>query len=264
MSDNGDVFGDGVNIAARLEGLAEAGGILISHSIHEHVDHKLPVRFHDLGERALKNIARPIRVYRVDWEAAFRSPGILAPELSITSSTEPGLPDKASIAVLPFESMTSDVEQEAFADGLAEDLITDLSKVPGLLVIARHSSFAYKGRAFDIRVIAKELGVRYLIEGSVRRASGRMRINAKLVDAANGTHLWADRFDRDLADIFTLQDEVAGRIVHALADALPVGRPLPKRRATISRPMICSFVDGRWRRSPSAKPERRVPYWLGP
>ncbi|RWP09744.1 MAG: adenylate/guanylate cyclase domain-containing protein [Mesorhizobium sp.] len=232
MSENGDVFGDGVNIAARLEGLAEAGGILISHTVHEHVDRKLPVRFDDQGECALRNIARPIRVYRVGWEAALADPALLALKPRNTASAPPGLPDKASIAVLSFTSMSSEAEQEFFADGLAEDLITDLSKVPGLLVIARHSSFAYKGRSVDIRVIAKELGVRYLIEGSVRRASARLRINALLVDAANGAHLWADRFDRDLADIFTLQDEVVGKIVNALADVLPVVRSLPKRRAT--------------------------------
>jgi adenylate cyclase len=232
MSENDDVFGDGVNIAARLEGLAEAGGILISHTVHEHVDRKLPVRFDDQGECALRNIARPIRVYRVGWEAAPADPDLLELEPRNAASAQPGLPDKASIAVLPFTSMSSDAEQEFFADGLAEDLITDLSKVPGLLVIARHSSFAYKDRSVDIRVIAKELGVRYLIEGSVRRASARVRINALLVDAANGAHLWADRFDRDLADFFTLQDEVVGKIVNALADVLPVVRPLPKRRAT--------------------------------
>jgi TolB-like protein/class 3 adenylate cyclase len=226
VSEDGDVFGDGVNIAARLEALADGGGILISHTVHEHVDRKLPVRFDDQGERILKNIARPIRVYRVSWEAIPKDP-TLRPV-----PAPPGLQNKTSIAVLPFANMSSDAEQAFFADGLAEDLITDLSKVPGLLVIARNSSFAYKGRSVDIRVIAKELGVHYVIEGSVRRASARVRITAQLIDAANGSHVWADRFDRDLADMFLVQDEVVGKIVSALAGALPSARALPKRRAT--------------------------------
>jgi TolB-like protein/class 3 adenylate cyclase len=187
------LYGDGVNVAARLEALAEAGSILVSHAVLEHVDHKLPVRFHDQGERTLKNISRPIRVYRVDWKVVPASP------TRQLSPTQLELPDKTSIAVLPFIHMSSDAEQEFFADGLAEDLITDLSRVPGLLVIARNSSFAYKGRSIDVRSIARELGVRYVIEGSVRRASARVRINAQLIDAVNGSHIWADRFDRDLA-----------------------------------------------------------------
>jgi TolB-like protein/class 3 adenylate cyclase len=226
MSEEGDVFGDGVNIAARLEALAEAGGILISHTVHEHVDRKLPVRFDDQGERVLKNIVHPVRVYRVGWEAV-----PAGPTLQLVAA-QPGLPDKVSIAVLPFTNMSSDAEQAFFGDGLAEDLITDLSKVPGLLVIARNSSFAYRGRSVDIRAIARKLGVRYVIEGSVRRASARVRINAQLVDVADGTNLWADRFDRDLADIFLVQDEVVGKIVSALATVLPAVRSLPKRRAT--------------------------------
>jgi adenylate cyclase len=206
--------------------MAEAGGILISHTVHEHVDRKLSIRFDDQGERTLKNIARPIRVYRADWGA------LPAGRTQRAALTQPGLPDRASIAVLPFINLSSDSEQEFFADGLTEDLITDLSKVPGLLVIARNSSFAYKGRSVDVRSIAKELGVRYVIEGSIRRASARVRINAQLIDAANGSHIWADRFDRDLADIFLMQDEVVGKIVSALAEALPSARALPKRRET--------------------------------
>ncbi|MFK0689461.1 adenylate/guanylate cyclase domain-containing protein [Mesorhizobium sp. IMUNJ 23033] len=226
MSEDDDIFGDGVNIAARLEALADAGGILISHTVYEHVDRKLPVRFDDQGERVLKHIARPIRVYRVCWEAVPAGPALQP------ASGQPGLPDEASIAVLPFTNMSSDPEQGFFGDGLAEDLITDLSKVPGLLVIARNSSFAYTGRSADIRAIARELGVRYVIEGSVRRASARVRINAQLIDATNGSHLWADRFDRDLADIFTLQDEVVAKIVSALANVLPSARPIARQRTT--------------------------------
>jgi adenylate cyclase len=225
MSEHGEVFGDSVNIAARLEAMAEPGGILISHAVHEHVDRRLPVRFDDQGERPLKNIARPIRVYRVGWETVATS-SARQPALA-----QPGLPSNASIAVLPFTNMSSDPEQGFFVDGLAEDLITDLSKVPGLLVIARNSSFSYRGRSVDVRAIAKELGVRYVIEGSVRRAAARVRINAQLIDATDGGHLWADRFDRDLADIFVVQDEVVGKIVTALAGVLPSSRSLPKRRA---------------------------------
>ncbi len=233
-----DLYGDGVNIAARLEGLAEPGGILISHAVYAHVDRKLPVRFDDQGEHTVKNIAQPMRVYRVGWEA---DPARRAQR---PAPTQPGLPDRSSIAVLPFINVSSDAEQEYFADGLTEDLITDLSKVPGLLVIARNSSFAYKGRSVDIRSIARELGVHYVIEGSIRRASARVRINAQLIDAVNGSHIWADRFDRDLADIFLLQDEVVGKIVSALAGALPSARALPKRRA-IDIEAYDLFVRGR-------------------
>ncbi len=233
-----DLYGDGVNIAARLEGLAEPGGILISHAVYAHVDRKLPVRFDDQGERALKNIAQPVRVYRVGWEA---DPASRAQR---PAPSQPGLPDRSSIAVLPFINVSSDAEQEFFADGLTEDLITDLSKVPGLLVIARNSSFAYKGRSVDVRSIARELGVRYVIEGSIRRASARVRINAQLIDAVDGSQIWADRFDRDLADIFLLQDEVVGKIVSALAGVLPSARALPKRRA-IDIEAYDLFVRGR-------------------
>jgi len=232
LVDHEDMFGDGVNVAARLEAMAEPGGVLISHSVHEHVDRKLPVRFDDQGERVLKNIARPVRVYRVVWEATLAEPASLAQEKRDTLGPPPTLPQMASIAVLPFATLNSDGEQEYFADGLADDLITDLSKVRGLLVISGHSSFAYRNRSIGLRVIAMELGVRYLIEGRVRRVQTRMRINAQLIDASNGSCLWAERFDRDLADIFALQDEVVGKIISALAHALPSARPLLSRRAT--------------------------------
>jgi TolB-like protein/class 3 adenylate cyclase/Tfp pilus assembly protein PilF len=224
--EDGDLLGDGVNIAARLEGLAEPGGILVSSTVHDHLQGRLSFHLEDLGDRSLKNIARPVRVYRVGWQSG------LAGEQDRAIPTPPALPDRASIAVLPFTNMSSDPEQEYFADGLAEDLITDLSKVPGLLVIARNSSFAYKGGSADLRLVANGLGVRYVVEGSVRRAATRVRINAQLIDASDNSHLWADRFDRDLADIFHVQDEIVGRIVTALADILPSARPVVRRRAT--------------------------------
>ncbi|MBP2235299.1 adenylate cyclase [Sinorhizobium kostiense] len=229
LADQEDVFGDGVNVAARLEAMAEPGSVLITHSVHEHVDRKLPVQFVDQGGCSLKNIARPVRVFRVIWETT-------VPASTIRGhggpDSEPSLPQVASIAVLPFAALGNDAEQEYFADGLAEDLITDLSKVDGLLVIARHSSFAYRDRFLDLRTIARELGVRYLVEGSVRRASTRLRISAQLIDASNVSCLWAERLDRDLADVFALQDEVVGKVIGALAHVLPTAKPLPKRRVT--------------------------------
>jgi TolB-like protein/class 3 adenylate cyclase/tetratricopeptide (TPR) repeat protein len=224
--EDGDLLGDGVNIAARLEGLAEPGGILVSSTVHDHLQGRLSFHLEDIGDRSLKNIARPVRVYRVGWQS--RSAG----EQDRAMPSSPARPNRASIAVLPFTNMSSDPEQEYFAEGLAEDLITDLSKVPGLVVIARNSSFAYKGGSADLRLVANSLGVRYVVEGSVRRAATRVRINAQLIDASDNSHLWADRFDRDLADIFHVQDEIVGRIVNALADILPSARPVVRRRAT--------------------------------
>ncbi|MCA1443731.1 tetratricopeptide repeat protein [Ensifer sp. IC4062] len=230
LVDQDDVFGDGVNVAARLETMAEPGSVLITHSVHEHVDRKLPVQFVDQGGCSLKNIARPVRVFRVIWETTDSASIVRAAHGG--PDAEPSLPQVASIAVLPFATLSNDAEQEYFAEGLAEDLITDLSKVDGLLVIARHSSFAYRDRSMDLRMIARELGVCYLIEGSVRRAATRVRINAQLIDASNASCLWAERLDRDLADIFALQDEVVGKVISALAHALPTAKPLPKRRVT--------------------------------
>lgn len=226
MIEGSDLYGDGINIAARLEAVADPAGICISAKVYEEVQNKLNFAFEDLGERQLKNIATAVRAYRVGWEThsdRLRSP---------SSPQPPTLPDRASIAVLPFDNMSSDPEQAFFGHGLAEDLITDLSKVPGLLVIARNSSFAYQGRSVDVRSIARDLGVRYVIEGSVRRAATRVRINAQLIDASSGSHIWADRFDRDLAEIFVVQDEVVGKIVSALAGVLPAASPPPKRRPT--------------------------------
>jgi adenylate cyclase len=200
-----DIFGDGVNIAARLESIAEPGGIFVSRAVRDSVRDKLEIVLEDLGEKPVKNIARPVRVFRV----GLTSGGRHAPP--------PAVPDKASIAVLPFANMSGDAEQEYFSDGISEDLITDLSKVSALFVIARNSSFTYKGRAVKVQEVGRELGVRFVLEGSIRKAGNRVRITAQLVDATTGGHLWAERFDRELTDIFATQDEVVRQIVGALA-----------------------------------------------
>jgi TolB-like protein/class 3 adenylate cyclase len=219
--EGGDLFGDGVIIAVRLQAMAEPGDIFLSGSVYDQVKRKLAFGFDELGPRTIKNIAEPVPVYRIgastQWEAS--GPEEKAPL---------PLPAEPSIAVLPFTNMISDPEQEAFVDGLTEDLITDLSRTRGLFVIASHSAFAYKGRHVDVRRIARELGVRYILEGSVRRAAGRVRINAQLIDAVGGNHLWAERFDRGMEDIFAVQDEVSGQIVEALAGRLTA--PPPRNR----------------------------------
>ena len=247
-----DLLGDGVNIAARLEELAEPGGICITDTVKRQLAGKSDFGFEDAGECTLKNIAQPVQVFRLSSQ--------LGPAVRKGRSlpTQPALPNQTSIAVLPFTNMSSDPEQEYFADGLAEDLITDLSKVAGLLVIARNSSFAYKGRHIDIRSVAKDLGVRYVIEGSVRRAAARIRINAQLIDASDNTHLWADRFDRDLADVFLLQDEVGGKIVSALAHVLPSAPYFASRRAK-NLEAYDLFVRGRALATQSAESNRAAP-----
>ena len=194
-----DILGDGVNIAARVEGIAEPGGICISNTAYERVRDKLKDNFVDLGEQALKNIARPVRVYRLDPTAK---------DMSEASQPIPAPADRPSIAVLPFQNMSGDPEQDYFCDGLVEDIITTLSKLAGLRVVARNSTFVYKGRSVDIREAAKQLGVRYVLEGSVRKSGNRIRITAQLIDAKDGTHLWAERYDRAIDDIFAIQDEI--------------------------------------------------------
>src|SRR5580693_3245322 len=203
-----DIYGDGVNIAARLEPLAEPGGICVSSIVNESVGNRVDVGFEDAGEITVKNIDRPIRVWK--WHPR------ATPELA--KAAEKPLPHvaTASIAILPFTNMSGDPEQEYFSDGISEDIITDLSKIAGLTVIARNSSFTYKGRSVDIRTVGRELGVQSVLEGSIRRAGKRVRIAAQLIDATNGAHLWADRYDRDLTDIFEVQDDVTHRIVDAL------------------------------------------------
>ena len=212
-----DIYGDGVNIAARLEPLAEAGGICVSSIVNESVGNRIDVRFQDGGEISVKNIDRPIRVWK--WH-----PNATIPTAARSNAARPEPnSDTASIAVLPFTNISSDPEQEYFSDGISEDIITDLSKIAGLTVIARNSSFTYKGRSVDVRTVGCDLGVRSVLEGSIRRAGKRVRITAQLTDAATGAHLWADRYDRDLTDIFEVQDDVVKKIVDALAVTLTQG-----------------------------------------
>ncbi len=216
MVDGANLLGDGVNIAARLEALAEPGAICVSAAARDHIGNKLPLAFDDLGEQQVKNIPEAIRVYRVAPTSPHHNPPPQAGEGSARSARvgalEPpalALPDKPSIAVLPFANMSGDPEQEYFADGMVEEIITALSRIGWLFVIARNSSFTYKGQAVDVKQVGRELGVRYVLEGSVRKAGTRVRITAQLIDALTGTHLWADRFDGSLEDVFELQDKVA-------------------------------------------------------
>ena len=208
--DGEDIHGDGVNVAARLEGLAEPGGIFVSAAVYDQVRDRMDVPFEDLGEQQVKNIDRPVHVWRWVQEAASPLPGAAV-------VVEPSsLPDKPSIVVLPFDNMSGDPEQEYFSDGITEDIITDLSKVSGLFVIARNSAFFYKDKAFNVGDICRKLGVKFAVEGSVRKAANRVRITAQLVDGSSGGHLWAERYDRDLTDIFEVQDDVTQQIVGAL------------------------------------------------
>jgi len=209
--EDGDIFGDGVNVAARLEGLAQPGGICISARVQEDTAGKLDLTFEDIGDQALKNIVRPVRAYRI---AVGPTP---------TSAQERptlALLDKPSIAILPFANMSGDPEQEYFADGIAEEIITVLSRIRWLFVIARNSSFTYRGRAVDVRQVARELGVRYVLEGSVRKAGERVRITGQLIDAGTGVHIWAERFDGVLGDIFELQDQVASSVAGVIEPTL--------------------------------------------
>ena len=208
--DGDDIHGDGVNIAARLEGLAAPGGICISGSVHEQVRDRVDFTFEDQGEREVKNIDRPVRVWRWVHDTVAS-----LPEAVGAKQLRP-LPDKPSIVVLPFTNMSRDPEQEYFSDGISEDIITDLSKVSGLFVIARNSAFVYKDKAFNVPEVCRELGVRFALEGSVRKAGNRVRITAQLIDGSSGGHLWAERYDRDLTDIFAVQDDVTQQIVAAL------------------------------------------------
>jgi adenylate cyclase len=212
--DDNDIFGDGVNIAARLESIAVPGGISISRAVHDQVRDRINVCFDDKGEIALKNIARPVQVFAIS--GAKESKTTVSPE----SKPALALPDKPSIAVLPFTNMSGDPEQDYFADGIAEDIITALSHFKALFVIARNSSFTYKGRAVDVKQVGRELGVRYVLEGSVRKSANRMRITGQLIDTTTGGHLWANRFDGGVGDIFDLQDQVTESIVGAIAPAV--------------------------------------------
>jgi adenylate cyclase len=207
-----NLFGDAVNIAARLEALAEAGAICVSGTVRDHIGTKLPLSFVDLGEQQVKNIAQPIKAYRIRGETTLTATSDVGSSLPI--------PDKPSIAVLPFQNMSGDPEQEYFADGMVEEITTSISRLSWLYVIARNSSFTYKGRAVDVKQVAKELGVRYVLEGSVRKAGNRVRITGQLIDTNTGAHIWADRFDGALDDIFELQDRVASSVVGAIEPKL--------------------------------------------
>jgi len=215
--DSGDIFGDGVNVAARLETLADPGGIMVSSVVHDQVRDKLSFGFEDMGEQIVKNISRPVNVHRV--HLADVSPEKVkrasSQERQVSSSSE-----RPSIAVLPFANMSGDAEQEYFADGISEEIITGLSKLRWFFVIARNSSFMYKGKSVDVKRAARELGVRYILEGSVRKGGNRVRITAQLIDAATGNHIWADRYDGELADVFTLQDEITKKVVAAIEPKL--------------------------------------------
>src|SRR5882672_5293955 len=216
MVEGSDLYGDGVNLAARLEARAEPGGICVSGDVYRQVRSKLQMQFQDMGEQKVKNIVGPVHAYRVQADGA-EPAAAEAPETRNAAAT---LPNKPSIAVLPFANMSNDPEQEYFADGMVEDIITALSRFNQLFVIARNSSFTYKGRAVDVRQVAKELGVRFVLEGSVRKAGNRVRITGQLIDAATGAHLWADRFDGGLEDVFELQDKITGSVVGAIEPTL--------------------------------------------
>ncbi len=208
VGQDGELYGDGINIAVRLEGIADPGAILISEKVYSEVEGKLDVGFEDRGEQRLKNISKPVRAYAV--RAGIHS------GLTERQGASPPIPDKPSIAVLPFQNMSGDPDQEYFADGMVDEITTALSRFRSLFVVARNSSFIYKGKAVDIKQVGRELGVRYVLEGSVRKAAGKVRIIGQLIDAATGVHLWADRFEGDLSDIFTLQDRMTESVVSAI------------------------------------------------
>ncbi len=243
--EDGDIFGDGVNIAARLEGLADPGGICVSRVVRDEVRDKLDVSFEDLGEQQVKNIARPVHVSAARLGAEPAKPSTAPPKPL-------PLPDKPSLAVLPFQNMSGDPEQEYFADGMVEEITTAISRLPWLFVIARNSSFAYKGKSPDIRQVCRELGVRYVLEGSVRKAGNRVRITGQLIDATSGAHIWADRIDGSLDDIFELQDQVAASVAGAID-------PVLSRRVLLCyggqgvacRPKNIRVVPGEFKRAPA-------------
>ncbi len=301
ITDEGRLYGDGVNIAARLESLAEGGGISISGTVYDQVKNKLALGYEYRGEQAVKNIAEPVRVYRVQMEPGAAAPGVsrekrveprhwqraaLAvvtlllvgagavvirnlyltpspPPVAVPSEETPALPlpDKPSIAVLPFTNMSGDPEQEYFSDGITEDIITDLSKIAGLFVIARNSAFTYKNKAVNVQDVGRELGVRHLLEGSVRKAGPRIRITAQLIDATTGNHVWAERYDRQLEDIFDLQDEIRQKIVFALKVTLTPEEQTRFRRApTVSLEAYDAYLRGvemMWRMTSEANGSAR-------
>ena len=223
--DDGDIYGDGVNVAARLEAVAEPGSICVSRVVRDQVRDKLDVAFEDLGDHSVKNIARPVRVFRVVMAGAAAAlvltpevqttPGA-TPRVRTTAADVPALSDRPSIAVLPFQNMSGDPEQEYFVDGIVEDIITSLSRIKWLFVVARNSTFVYKGRAVDVKQVGHDLGARYVLEGSLRKSGNRVRMTAQLIETVSGTHVWAQRYDRALDDIFEVQDELTLSIVSAI------------------------------------------------
>lgn len=227
IAEDNDIYGDGVNVAARIESVAMPGGVAVSGSVRDNVGNRLDLTFEDTGEQMLRNIERPVRIYNVN---LFLGAGPAQSGAANQAKAEPAAPEKPSIAVLPFNNMSGDPEQEYFSDGITEDIITDLSKISGLSVIARNSVFTYKGRPIKVQQAAQELGVKFILEGSVRKAGQRVRITGQLVDGKDGTHLWADRYDRDLTDIFALQDE----ITHTIVDQLKV-KLLPDEKKVIEQ-----------------------------
>jgi adenylate cyclase len=236
-----DIYGDGVNVAARLEALAEAGGVYVSGTVFDHIKSKVDLKFVDLGAQEVKNIAEPVRIYRWINSTMYAMPD------AVESGDALPLPDKPSIAILPFNNMSGDPEQDYFADGICEDLITALSKIRWFFVIARNSSFTYKGQAVEVTQVARELGVRYVIEGSVRKAGNRVRITAQLIDATSGRHVWAERYDRDLADIFDLQDEMTQTIAGAVEPELSAAeRERAARKAPDNLDAWETFQRGLW------------------
>jgi TolB-like protein/class 3 adenylate cyclase len=240
MKDGRDIYGDGVNVAARLEALAEPGGICVSRVVRDQVRDKLAFSFEDMGEQQVKNIARPIRVHRVLLD---ERPDPSEPTTAVPPKPPLALPDKPSIAVLPFQNMSGDPEQEYFSDGMVEEIITALSRIRWLFVIARNSSFTYKGQAVDVKQVGRELGVRYVLEGSVRKSGSRVRITAQLIGTTAGAHLWADRIDGSLEDVFELQDKVASSVAGVIEPTLQVAEI--RRSADRPTPTICTCAPSR-------------------
>jgi len=234
--DDGDIYGDGVNIAARLEAEADPGGVCLSDAAYQQVRGKTDLGFIDAGELTLKNIPSPVRAHKID---LLRAAGAGNAFETLTGA-KPEIPDKPSVAVMPFDNMSPDAEQEYFADGITEDIITELSRFPALLVIARNSTFSYKGKPVDLREVSRDLGVRFVVEGSVRRAGNRIRLTAQLIDAATGNHLWAERYDRDLEDIFAVQEEITSNIVASIAPRIEKAEMARVRR---HREMNASSYD---------------------
>jgi adenylate cyclase len=257
--DDNDIFGDGVNIAARLEGIAEPGGVCISDDTQRQIRGKVDIAFTDMGAQSLKNIAEPMRAWRLHIDQLPSSSPIAPLGPPVNRAQPLALPDRPSIAVLPFQNMSGDPEQEYFADGMVEDITTVLSRIKWLFVIARNSSFTYKGKAVDIKQVGRELGVRYVLEGSVRKAGGRVRITGQLIEAATGAHLWAERYDRDLSDIFALQDEITESVAIAIGPALAEAEKLRAiRKPPDSLDAWEAYHRGLWHFSKQAAAENQL------